>query len=173
MQSPPPQVKTAQGLIEGFTESGLAIFKGIPYAAPPVNKLRWQPPQPAQSWAGVRPAIQFGPSSLQNPSNAARFKEFVVEGPQSEDCLYLNIWTPGCDDARRPVMVWIHGGLFTMGSGSQSIFDGANLAVNQDVVVVTLNYRLGWLGFLNLNIITGEEVFLRPAMKGCLIRLPL
>jgi para-nitrobenzyl esterase len=158
MRPPPPQVKTTQGLIEGFTESGLAIFKGVPYAAPPVNKLRWQPPQPAQSWSGVRPAIQFGPSSLQNPSNADRFKEFVVEGPQSEDCLYLNIWTPGCDDSRRPVMVWIHGGLFTMGAGSQSVFDGANLALTQNVVVVTINYRLGCLGFLNLNIITRGSI---------------
>jgi para-nitrobenzyl esterase len=150
-----PIVNTTNGPLEGCFEAGLAVFKGIPYASPPVGPLRWQPPQPGPTWTAVRPALQFGPSAPQNPSNAARFKEFVVEGPQSEDCLYLNIWTPALDGLRRPVMVWIHGGVFTMGSGSQGVFDGTPLAVNQNVVVVTLNYRLGLLGFLNLREITG------------------
>lgn len=158
MRNSLPQVKTTEGPVEGRFESALAVFKGLPYAAPPVGKLRWQPPRPSQHWTALRPAFDFGPSSPQNPSQAARFKEFVVEGPQSEDCLYLNIWTPGLDTARRPVMVWIHGGVFSMGSGSQSVFDGSALAAHQDVVVVTLNYRLGWLGFLNLNEITGGRI---------------
>ncbi len=154
----PPRVTTDTGTVEGYTNRGLAVFKGIPYASPPMDELRWHAPRPARHWEGIRLCRTYGPSAPQNPSQAALFKEFVVDGPQSEDCLYLNIWSPGLYDARYPVMVWIHGGVFSMGSGSQSVFDGANLAVNQKVVVVTINYRLGLLGFLSLNEATGGRI---------------
>jgi para-nitrobenzyl esterase len=156
-----PIVSTSCGLVEGSSQAGLLIFKGIPYAAPPVGRLRWEPPQPCPPWPGVRPARQYGPSAPQNPSQASHFAEFVVEGPQSEDCLYLNIWTPGLDDEKRPVMVWIHGGIFTLGSGSQSVFDGRYLAAHQNIVVITINYRLGWLGFLNWHKITEGQMSAR------------
>jgi para-nitrobenzyl esterase len=145
-----PIVQTGEGSIQGSYEDGVAVFKGVAYAAPPVHSARWQPPQPPLPIKGLYQAEHYSASAPQNPSSAARFKEFVVEGPQNEDCLYLNIWTPAVDNALRPVMVWIHGGLFTMGSGSQSAFTGCDLAKKQGVVVVTLNYRLGLLGFLNL-----------------------
>jgi para-nitrobenzyl esterase len=153
-----PIVKTSAGRVEGVYEAGLAVFKGLPYAAPPVKELRWRSPQPVQPWTGIRQALHFGPSAPQNPSQAACFKEFVVEGPQNEDCLYLNIWTPGLEGQNRPVMVWIHGGVFTMGSGSQDVFDGARLAASEGLVLVTLNYRLGLLGFLNLTSLTGGYI---------------
>lgn len=130
-------VRTASGLVRGTVADGVRIYRGIPYAAPPVGRLRWMPPEPAPSWTGVRTCDQFGPAC---PQKGWR------HGKQSEDCLYLNVWAPA--DARRaPVMVFIHGGGFVQGSGSLRFYDGESLA-HRGVVLVTLNYRLGPFGFL-------------------------
>lgn len=136
-------VRVAAGLLEGDTSSpGLSIYRGVPYAAAPVGTNRWRAPQPVPVWAGVRPARQFAPRCVQ--------RGFAVAAEQaltSEDCLYLNIWTPARDgNEKLPVMVWIHGGGFQGGSGGDAQYDGAALA-RKGAVVVTLNYRLGALGF--------------------------
>jgi para-nitrobenzyl esterase len=151
-------IETKSGKVEGSFQDGLYVFKGIPYAAPPVGKLRWLPPQPVKPWKGIRQANNFSTIAPQNVMENTFMQELRVEEPQSEDCLYLNIWSPGLDDARRPVLVWIHGGAFNMGSGSQPMSTGSKLAARGDVVVVTINYRLGLLGFLNLNEITGGRI---------------
>ena len=156
--------ETRYGKVEGVQREGLVVFKGVPYAAPPVAERRWLPPAPPDAWSGVRQAKWFGPVAPQNrPEGIDVLEGFSDDQPQGEDCLYLNVWTPGLDDARRPVMVWIHGGGFTIGSGSQAIYEGSTLARRGDVVVVTINYRLGPLGFLNLNEVTGGRI---PA-TGC------
>ncbi len=155
-------VNTRAGRVEGVRQGDLLVFKGVPYAAPPVGELRWLPPQPLQAWEGVRPAREVGAASYQNPVILDALSAFDVKEPQSEDCLVLNIWTPGAtsgaDGDRRPVLVWIHGGGFVIGSGAQAIYDGSVLASRGDVVVVTINYRLGALGFLNLKQITGGRI---------------
>lgn len=157
-------VRTKSGKIEGIYEDQQYAFKGIPYAAPPVGTLRWRPPQLAEPWTGVRPAKAFGTIAPQNPlPGAAMMESLAIHDPQDEDCLYLNIWTPGLDDARRPVMVWIHGGAFIIGAGSQAAFLRNTLVARCDVVLVTLNYRLGALGFMNLKEVTGGRI---PA-TGC------
>lgn len=142
-------VDTRAGRVEGVREDDLLVFKGVPYAAPPVGELRWLPPQPLEPWSGVRSVKDVGAASHQNPVVLDALSAFNVKEPQSEDCLYLNIWTPAADGARRPVMVWIHGGAFVIGSGAQDIYEGTSLASRGDVVVVTVNYRLGALGFLH------------------------
>ena len=140
-----PIVDAPAGRIEGRSEGALHIFKGIPYAAPPVGPARWKPPGPLPRFAGVRTATQFGPACPQPKSRIASIYAEEL-GPTSEDCLTLNIWTRA--DARKaPVFVWIHGGAFTTGSSSQQFYDGARLAA-QGVVVVSINYRLGVLGYL-------------------------
>ncbi len=150
-------VKTTAGSIKGITKDGLQVFKGIPYAAPPVGERRWLPLQPVEPWSGVRPAQTFGPIAPQNPVEMSIMPPREPE-PQDEDCLYLNVWTPGLDDARRPVLFWIHGGGFTMGSGSGPGYNGSALAQRGDEVVVTINYRMGALGFLNLKEATGGKI---------------
>jgi para-nitrobenzyl esterase len=158
-QSPP--VRTMSGLVSGVALShGIEVFKGIPFAAPPVGKLRWRPPQPPASWQGVRKAGQFGPPCTQ-PASPERLgpwtRAFLSKLPPSEDCLYLNIWTAGKRTAGlRPVMVWIYGGGFTSGAGSVAIYDGAALA-RQDVVEVNFNYRVGPFGFLAYPGLTAES----------------
>ena len=144
--------QTTAGQIEGTEENGLCVFRGIPFAAPPIGDLRFKAPRPVEPWNGGREARTFGPISLQAPNEMldALLPPADPPQPQSKDCLYLNVWTPGLDDASRPVMVWIHGGAFTIGSGSEEYYNGANLASRGDVVIVTINYRLGALGFLNL-----------------------
>jgi para-nitrobenzyl esterase len=112
--------------------------------------LRWRLPEPAEAWAGTRDATAFAPTCPQAPTQLESLMGMAV-GEQSEDCLYLNIWTPACDDARRPVMVWIHGGAFVLGAGSHGVYNGHKLA-GRDVVVVTINYRLGAFGFLALGL---------------------
>jgi para-nitrobenzyl esterase len=151
-------VKTKSGQIEGVHEQDIYIFKGVPYAAPPVGDLRWLPPQPVEPWKGVRQAKTYGPIAPQNEGKFNLFRDFIVEGSQSEDCLYLNIWTQGLDNLRRPVMVWFHGGAFALGSGSHPQFSGDILAGRSNAVIVTINYRLGLLGFLNLNEVTGGKI---------------
>jgi para-nitrobenzyl esterase len=142
---------TLKGRIEGVRRWGIEVFKGIPFAQPPVGKLRFQAPQPMKRWRGVRPAKSYGPSAPQiGPVNRLIRTVIGAAGSkQSQDCLYLNVWTPGRDAKRRPVMVWIHGGAFILGSGSTPLYAGRRLAARGDVVVVTLNYRLGALGFLS------------------------
>ncbi len=153
-----PVVQTKKGQVEGSFEDGLFVFRGIPYAAPPVGPLRWMPPKPASAWKGIRPAKQYGPIAPQNPLVFEGLMGAQEPEPQSEDCLFLNIWTPGVDDNKRPVMVWIHGGAFSLGSGSMAMFRSGSLAKRGDVVLVTINYRLGILGFLNLKEITGGNI---------------
>jgi para-nitrobenzyl esterase len=142
-------VETSYGKLQGFDESGVRVFRGIPYAQPPIGARRFRAPDRPLPWAGVRTAHDFGPAAQQNP-NALGPLGFDI-GPMDEDCLSLNVWTPGCDGARRPVLVWIHGGAFILGAGSQALYDGATLARRGDVVVVTINYRLGAFGFLDLS----------------------
>jgi para-nitrobenzyl esterase len=139
-------------------ENDLYVFKGIPYAAPPVGELRWMPPQPMKPWDGVRPAVEFGAISPQNVMLMPPPSPSFAGVPQNEDCLFLNIWTPGLDDARRPVMVWIHGGAFILGAGTEPVILGGKLAAHGDVVMVSINYRLGALGFINLKEITGGKI---------------
>jgi para-nitrobenzyl esterase len=150
------QVRTESGVVEGLPASGSTIrtFRGIPFAAPPVGDLRWKPPQPAPSWSGVRKAVEFGPRCMQG----AIYKDMVFRdsGP-SEDCLYLNVWTPANSaQAHLPVMVWIYGGGFNAGSASEPRQDGESLA-KKGVVVVSFNYRLGIFGFFSHSELTKES----------------
>jgi para-nitrobenzyl esterase len=147
-------VATAAGRVRGGRSRGAWTFRAIPYAAPPVGPLRFAPPQPVEPWAGVRDALEFGPVAAQRPSGLESMLG-ARRPPTSEDCLTLNVWTPAADGGRRPVLVWVHGGAFVTGSGSTPWYDGANLAA-RDVVVVTLNYRLGALGFLHLDAVEGS-----------------
>jgi para-nitrobenzyl esterase len=155
---------TTTGQIQGAFDDGVMSFKGIPYAAPPVGALRFKPPAKPAPWTGVRDATQFGARAIQNdsafniaPAIRAVFAEPPAQ-PVSEDCLFLNVWTPGLDDGGdRPVMVWLHGGAFISGSGASAWYDGANLAAKGNVVVVTLNHRLGAFGYLHLGDIGGAE----------------
>ena len=148
-------VETAYGTLRGVEADGVRVFRGIPYAAPPTGEHRFTPPRPAVAWSGVREATTFGPISIQSPSPLE-----AVFGPdrppQSEDSLFLNVWAPA-SAGPHPVMVWIHGGAFLTGSGSTPWYDGTAFASRGDVVVVTLNYRLGALGFLHLADLGGER----------------
>jgi para-nitrobenzyl esterase len=140
------RVTTASGVVEGTTApGGVRIFRGIPFAAPPVGDLRWKPPQAVKPWDGEREAKTFAPAPVQKS-----FLDALIGAPknQSEDCLYLNVWTPARDAGERlPVMVWIHGGAFVSGTTSMPLYDGARLA-EKGVVVVSVAYRVGPLGFL-------------------------
>lgn len=154
-------VRTESGLVSGVALShGLEVFKGIPFAAPPVGKLRWRPPQPPASWQGVRKADEFGAPCMQPPSPERLgpwTRVFLSKMKASEDCLYLNIWTTAKrPKTPRPVMVWIYGGGFTSGAGSVEIYDGAALA-RKGVVVVNFNYRLGAFGFFAYPGLTRES----------------
>ncbi|HKP57399.1 MAG TPA: carboxylesterase family protein [Polyangiales bacterium] len=138
------RVRTNSGWIEGESRAEHLVFRGIPFAKPPTGKLRFRAPEPVEPWTGVREARQFGPSSLQ-PEPARGVTS--PPRPFDEDCLYLNVYTPAIDSARRPVFFWIHGGAFAIGAGGEALYDGGRLAERGDVVVVTINYRLGALGF--------------------------
>ena len=143
-------IQTEAGRIHGSSENGLSVYRGVPYAAPPVGELRFRVARPHPAWDDVLDCESFRPIAPQIPNEALDSMLGLAPQEQSEDCLFLNIWTPGTDAAARPVMVWIHGGAFTLGSGSDGLYNGAMLAVRGDVVVVTINYRLGALGFLHL-----------------------
>lgn len=145
--------ETAYGRVEGYEDDAVKVFKGIRYAAPP---RRWRRSGPPEPWGGVSEATRVGSIA---PQILAERRLFSVETPpQSEDCLFLNVWTPAADGGRRPVMVWIHGGAFTGGNGGSEVYDGKSLASRGDVVVVTINYRLGVLGFLRLNEVTSGAI---------------
>ncbi len=145
-----PQASTTMGALRGAEDAGCIVFRGVPFAKPPVGPLRWRPPEPLEPWSGVRGATEFGPSAVQRALPGDLGDLIGIPSQEiSEDCLYLNVWTPALDDAKRPVMVWIHGGGNVVGSGTQPRIDGRRLALGGDVVVVTLNYRLGAFGFLH------------------------
>lgn len=150
-------VETRKGRVRGRAEAGLAVFRGLPFARPPVGPLRFAAPEPAPAWTGTRDCTRFAPSASQNGALIGPVMSLGI-GRTAEDCLYLNVWTPAADRGHRPVLVWIHGGAFVLGSGSQMLYDGAALARRGDVVVVTLNYRLGALGFLRLGERFGERL---------------
>jgi para-nitrobenzyl esterase len=147
---------TRSGKIEGIEQDGILVFRGIPFAAPPTGARRFRPPVREDAWDGVRDATTFGPESAQADLPIAMMLGGTNAG-SSEDGLYLNVWTPACDDRRRPVMVWIHGGAYIFGSGSVPWYDGAHFVQHGDVVVVTINYRLAQLGFLHLADSMGPE----------------
>src|SRR6185437_15611451 len=126
-------VETASGKLAGLRKDGITRFKGVPFAKPPVGRLRWRMPEPAEPWAGTRDATKFGTVSPQAPTQLESLMGMTM-GEQSEDCLFLNVWTPGCDSARRPVMVWIHGGAFVIGAGSQGVYNGKPLAARDCVI---------------------------------------
>lgn len=138
-----PVVRVQSGLVRGAVRGGLMIFKGIPFAQPPVGKLRWQPPQPAKAWKGIRSATSFGHDCMQLPfpGDAAPLRT-----TPSEDCLYLNVWAPEHASVPLPVMVWIYGGGFVNGGSSPAVYSGANFA-RDGIVFVSFNYRLGRFGF--------------------------
>ncbi len=140
-----PVVTTANGPLQGLLQDSLRVFKSIPYAAPPVGMLRWKPPAPTQPWSGLLQAIQFGPSCIQPVTRVANLYTQDIT-PASEDCLHLNVWAPA-DATRAPVLVWIHGGALVKGSSKESLYDGAQLA-RRGIIVVSINYRLGVLGYL-------------------------
>ncbi|MFJ7587774.1 carboxylesterase/lipase family protein [Streptomyces sp. NPDC097617] len=137
------------GRLRGANEGGVAVFRAVPYAAPPVGDLRWRPAQPHAGWTGTRDATADGPSA---PQMYVEGGDPVLGGhgspPFDEDCLTLNLWTPAADDARRPVLIWIHGGGFVSGSGSLPGYSGETFARDGDLVVVSINYRIGPLGYL-------------------------
>ncbi|MEM1247493.1 MAG: carboxylesterase/lipase family protein [Acidobacteriota bacterium] len=140
-------VKTTHGPVQGeLLEDGVRVFRGIPYAAPPVGELRWRAPQPAAAWTETLDATSFGDACPQLPLLSMMTGEPLP--PTSEDCLFLNVWTPRADSgAERPVMVWIHGGGLNLGWSHQAVYEGSELA-RRGVVLVSINYRLGPLGFL-------------------------
>jgi para-nitrobenzyl esterase len=143
LQSVGAPVKVAQGQLEGTEEQGMRVYRGIPFAAPPVNALRWREPQPAAPWTGVRKADQFGPACAQGQATP----DGKLAAGVSEDCLYLNLWTPAKDAREKlPVLVWIYGGGFSGGRTSEALFDGAPLA-RKGVVYVSVAYRVGVMGF--------------------------
>ena len=154
-------VETQYGRVESVRANGLHAFLAIPFAAPPVGELRWRAPADPTPWTGVRRAADFSAQSWQPVMEGAGPLQFAFNADgndRHEDCLYLNVWTPGLDNRKRPVLVWIHGGGFSGGTGGTPIYDGTALARRGDAVVVTINYRLGALGFVNLNEVTGGRV---------------
>ena len=140
------QVKIENGIVESVTQtSGVNSFKGIPFAQPPIGELRWKEPQPVQNWDGIRPAKAFGPRAMQAPIFGDM--GFRSNG-MSEDCLYLNVWTPAkTGNEKLPVLVYFYGGGFVAGDGSEARYDGESMA-QKGIVALTVNYRLGVFGLM-------------------------
>ena len=155
-------VDTQCGKVEGTIARGVHSFKGIPFAAPPVGERRWRPPEPPEPWSGVRAATDWGKQAWQQATGDDGMLSFVFNSRNAafrdEDCLQLNVWSTGVDDAKRPVLVWIHGGGFGGGTGGTPTYDGGKLSARGDVVVVTINYRVGPFGFLNLTEVTNGRI---------------
>ncbi len=171
MSEPPtaePIVTLPLGRLRGrLLDDGLLRFAGVPYAAPPVGPRRFRAPEPAEPWEGERDATRFGPFSWQDAGGLAALLG-SSDPTCDEDCLTLNVTTPACDDGGRPVMVWIHGGGFTMGSAAIPWYDAGSFARRGDVVVVSVNYRLGALGFLHLGSIEGGDEYPTSGLNGIL-----
>src|SRR5204863_3662241 len=155
-------IKIDGGLLEGTAEDGLMVYRGIPFAAPPVGDLRWRAPQPAAKWTGVRKADTFGRACLQ-------INQAIANLPApNEDCLSLNVWSPATRaDEHRPVMVWIHGGGFTAGTPPERLYHGEAIA-KKGVVVVSVAYRLGVFGFLAHPALSAESQRHRSGNYGLL-----
>jgi para-nitrobenzyl esterase len=152
-------VQTRNGKLQGTVQNGIASFKGVPFAQPPVGDLRLKPPLPPKAWSGIRRADSFSAACIQHKdiSRGPWTREYMLQGPISEDCLYLNVWAPPKFKGRNmPVYVWFYGGGYNEGAGSIDVYDGTNLA-NRGLVVVTVNYRLGALGFLALHQLSAES----------------
>ncbi len=150
-----PSVDTRDGVVEGRRENGLDVFLGLPFAAPPVGALRWKEPQAVATWNGTRKADAYAASCMQKPGIPVAMGG--ATGALSEDCLYLNVWTPQAGSAgKRPVMMWIHGGALVFGSGNIALYDGSAYA-RRGAVVVTINYRMGALGFFSHPAIDGAD----------------
>jgi carboxylesterase type B len=161
-------VRTEGGLVAGVEggvagrDPGITVFRGIPFAAPPLGRLRWAAPQPPLKWTGVRAADRFGANCIQTIVDGKKpwTHEFMAHGDASEDCLFLNVWTAASDpNEKRPVLVFLHGGANTEGSGSVAVYSGAGLA-RKGVVMVTVNYRLGVFGFFTYKELSGNYALL-------------
>src|SRR3984957_15758129 len=154
-----PVANTTSGKIRGVVqENKVHAFRGIPYGASTEGANRFMPPVKPEAWTGIRDTVEWGPEAPQGPHT--EIPEVTATIPKvsvSEDCLHLNVWTNGLDSHKRPVMLWLHGGGFTSGNGSYSMYDGANMARKHDVVTVTVNHRLNSYGFLYLAGIGGEK----------------
>ena len=158
-----PVVEIVAGKLRGKLLGGIYSFKGIPYGASTAGRRRFMPPEPPLPWSDVREALAYASRAWQLPNRPKRRPVLeTLLGPadtsqEGEGCLTLNVWTPGLGDgAKRPVMVWLHGGAFGYGSGNRAVTDGANLARRGDVVVVSINHRLNIFGFLHLADIGGS-----------------
>ena len=156
---PAPVAQTAYGAVRGESQGGAAVFKGVPYGAPTGGGARFMPPEAPGRWSGVRDAKKFGDQCPQvaEPTNAL-YASWATNTGESEDCLSLNVWTPGvADGKKRPVMVWLHGGGFSTLNGSSPVYDGVKLCQRGDVVLVTLNHRLNLFGYLYLADLAGPK----------------
>jgi para-nitrobenzyl esterase len=169
-----PVVETAAGRVRGYVDRGVSVFKGVPYGAPPVGPLRFMPPRKPAAWKGVREALTPGLRAMQSnpspppPRPGAPSVSVPDTSPEGEDCLVLNVWTPGVNDGRRrPVMFWCHGGGFVSGSGSGPMEDGTELARRGDVVVVAPNHRLNVFGYADLGCF-GDRRFAHAGNIGML-----
>jgi len=156
-RAPSAIVETAGGRVRGELYRGIAVYRGIPYGASTAGANRFLPPRPVEPWAGVRECIEYGETAPQMPGRLAEGGWPGHRPEMGEDCLRLNVWTPAADGNRRPVFVWLHGGGFEAGSGSSALYDGTNLALRGDVVVVTVNHRLGIFGHCSLEDVFGEQ----------------
>ncbi len=149
------KVQVKQGWLQGYLEEGVKIFKGIPYAAPPVGARRFRHPEDPERWRGVRKATQYSAACIQHvmaqedlPANVHGVPQFMAPSQYEEDALYLNVWTPAkTEEDKLPVFIWVHGGGMVAGSGCEVVCDGIGFAKRKDIVVVTINYRLGFFGF--------------------------
>jgi para-nitrobenzyl esterase len=156
-------VPTSNGPVRGYAEDGLAVFKGLRYGAAPVGALRFKPPQAPQAWSETAEAVAYGAPAIQSGLAPGERRSSPGDPPapdepaSSEDCLFVNVWTPGLDARARPVMVWLHGGGFANGSGGAAMYDGGALARKGDVVTVTVNHRLNVFGYLHLGDAFGAD----------------